>query len=531
MGAIADRLGRIGLPEPISALAARAWDAVVVGGGHNGLACAAYLARAGQQVLVLEARERLGGACTLDRPFDDPRFVVSPCAYLVGLLDERVIRELGLRDRGLEIYVADPEVWVPFEDGTAFTQWIDDARTQASLEALGVSKRDIDGYWAYGKLYRDIRLRLRKGVRDTWVGDSPTRADIEELLGGDDFMCDVVFRASIADVLDEFMTDSRLKDALFAGGIIGTFAGPKDPGTASVKLMHRMGELADRGAVWGYVRGGMGMVSFAIAEAAADAGAVLTTGVPVAEVMPGEGVRLDDGTVLRARNVISNADPKVLLNLLGTREVPSAFRERIGTWDVRSATIKFNAALHRLPSFTAAPGQDFMTFGTIDLTTGLDASQDAFESCRAGEPSVSLGEIYVQTAHDRSVAPAGHHSISVFAQYAPHDIQGGWELRRESVTKQITDLVSRFAPDFEDCVHSAELLSPLDIEQRIGLTGGHIFQGSVLPDQMWDRRLGARTGVPGVYLCGAATHPAGSVIGLNGRNAAIAVLADAPSLN
>lgn len=527
MAAIADQLGRVGLPQPISSLATMQWDAIVVGGGHNGLTCAAYLARAGQRVLVLEARERLGGACTLDRPFEDTRFVVSPCAYLVGLLDERVIRELELRERGLQIYVADPEVWVPFDDGTAFAQWIDDAKTQASLEALGVSKRDIDGYWDYGKLYRDIRLRLRKGDRDAWVGDSPTRTEIEELLGGDEYMADVVFRASIAEVLDEYMSDSRLKDALFAGGIIGTFAGPKDPGTASVKLMHRMGELEGRGAVWGYVRGGMGMVSFAIAEVAADAGAVLATGVPVAEVMPGEGVRLDDDTVVRASRVISNADPKTLLTLLGENQAPASFRHRIEAWDVRSATIKFNAALHTLPDFAAAPGQDFMTFGTIDLTSGLEASQQAFEACRGGEPSVSLAEIYVQTAHDKSVAPDGHHSISIFAQYAPYDIKGGWDTRRDDVAKQIVDLVSRFAPDFEHCIESAQLLTPQDIENRIGLTGGHIFQGSVLPDQMWDRRLSARTEVPGVYLCGAATHPAGSVIGLNGRNAAMAVLADA----
>src|SRR4051795_2379452 len=195
-------LGEVGLPAPIAELAARDWDAVVIGGGHNGLTAAAYLARAGQSVLVLERRERLGGACTLERPFEDERFVVSPCAYVVGLLDPLVIDELDLRRRGFECYVADPNLWVPFEDGTSFGQWLDDSRTQRNLEDLGVAKRDIDGYWAYEHVFDEIRQRLRTGARDSWVGDTPSRDEIEELLKGEQTMIDVVFSASIADVLD-----------------------------------------------------------------------------------------------------------------------------------------------------------------------------------------------------------------------------------------------------------------------------------------------------------------------------------------
>ncbi len=191
MNQIADQLGEIGLPEPVSALAARHWDTVVVGGGHNGLTCAAYLARAGQSVLVLEARSRLGGACTLERPFPDPAYVVSPCAYVIGLLDDKVISELRLHERGLEVYLADPQLWVPFDDGTAFAQWMDHDRTQAGLEALGLSRRDIEGYFAYEDLFDQIRIKLRKGRRDAWAGPSPSRAELEELLGHDSFMCDV----------------------------------------------------------------------------------------------------------------------------------------------------------------------------------------------------------------------------------------------------------------------------------------------------------------------------------------------------
>ena len=300
MNEIAAKLGEVGLPAPVSELAAREWDAIVVGGGHNGLTAAAYLARAGSSVLVLERRERLGGACTLERPFPDERFVVSPCAYVVGLLDELVIRELDLRRRGFECYVADPNLWVPFEDGTSFGQWLDDNRTQANLEELGVSRADIDGYWRYEHLFDSIRRKLRTGPRDTWVGDTPTRAEIEELLDGEQEMLDIVFEASIAEVLDDHVSDQRIKDALFGQGVIAAYGGPKDPGTASIKLMHYQGDLEGGGPVWGYVRGGMGMISFALADAAAEAGAVLACGVPVAAIVPEHGVVLEDGTRIRA---------------------------------------------------------------------------------------------------------------------------------------------------------------------------------------------------------------------------------------
>ena len=203
MNEIAEKLGEVGLPEPVAELARRDWDAIVVGGGHNGLTAAAYLARAGKSVLVLERRERLGGAATLERPFSDDRYVVSPCAYVVGLLDQLVIDELDLHKRGLRYWVADPNLWVPFDDGSCLRPVARrrPRRRRASSE-LGVSKKDIDGYWAYEELFDDVRKLLRKGDRDTWVGDTPTRDEIEDLLGGSQEMIDLVFEASIADVLD-----------------------------------------------------------------------------------------------------------------------------------------------------------------------------------------------------------------------------------------------------------------------------------------------------------------------------------------
>jgi phytoene dehydrogenase-like protein len=516
---------------PVSELAAKPWDAVIVGGGHNGLTAAAYLAKAGQRVLVLERRERLGGAATLERPFADQRFTVSPCAYVVGLLDEVVIRELDLRRRGYECWVADPNLWVPFEDGTSFAQWLDHDKTRASLDALGISQADQRGYWAYEEIFDEIRKRLRTGGRDAWLGDTPTRAEIEELLGGEQAMIDIVFDASIAEVLDDFIADQRLKDALFGQAVIAAYGGPKDKGTASIKLMHYQGDMEGQGPVWGYVKGGMGMISFAIADAAQEAGAVLATGVPVARVLPGEGVVLEDGTRILARTVICNADPKVALRLLGDSDVPASYRERLEAWKVRSPVVKYNAALRGLPEWTAAPGARWPAFATIDVTGGLEEAQRSFEACDRGEPAVGFGEIYLQTGYDPSPAPEGFHLMSVFGQYAPYDLaEGTWDSRRGDVERQFVELIERFAPGFSELIVHSEVLGPPDIEARIGLTGGNIFQGEVTPDQMWEHRLSPRTPIDGFYFCGAATHPGGSVIALNGRNAAHAVLADAREL-
>ncbi|CAN5241470.1 NAD(P)/FAD-dependent oxidoreductase [soil metagenome] len=480
----AECLGELGLPAPVAELAAREWDVVVVGAGHNGLATAAYLARGGLSVLVCERRERVGGACTLERPFSDEGYIVSPCAYVAGLLDELVISELGLRERGVDISLTDPALFIPFDDGTAFVEWADEARTLAGLRDLGVSARDIDGYRDYTETFDRARRKLRKGGRDTWVGDSPSRAEVEELLGEPELI-DLVFEASIAEVLDAHISDQRLKDALYGQGLIAAYGGPRDKGTAWIHLMHHMGELGpDLPGSWGYVKGGMGMISFAICDAALDAGAAIACGTPVARIAPGEGVELEDGTLIRAGTVVANADPKRTLAMLAGAEVDDGFRHRLEAWKVRSPVFKLNAALDGLPRWTEAA--------------------------------------------DSTVSPPGRHVISVFCQYAPAEAtEAEWDAGlRERAADAVFDLIERFAPGLRDQVLEHEVLGPPDIEERIGLSGGCIFQGECFPDQMWDRRLSARTPVEGLYLCGAATHPAGSVIGLNGRNAATAVLAD-----
>ncbi len=520
--AAGDVLGRVGLPAPISELARRRWDVIVVGGGHNGLTCAAYLARAGRRVLVLERRDHLGGACTLEEPFPEAGWRISPCAYLVGLLHPLVVEELGLRQRGYQVEVVDPHLWCPFLDGSSIALWEDETASAAAVGHL--SPGDVEGYRRYNALFARIRRALRGGDRDVWVGDAPARAELEDLLGGDREAIEVVFEASIADVVERHVKDDRLRTALHGQGIIGTYAGPRDRGTAAVHLMHASGTLEGVPGAWGYVMGGMGRVSFLLADAATDSGAVVAAGTPVARIVPGAGVVLDGGDFLRAPVIVSNADPKRTIGLC-PEGVPSSFRARVDGWHCESPVLKINCGLSRLPRFAqAAPGVAPHR-AMVTISTGIDDTQAGFEASRRGDPAPAWCELYFHTAYDPSVAPAGRHAMSLFAQYVPYRLSSGdWDGRREDIGDAAISAVARFAPDVTDCIVHRQVLGPPDIEAGIGLTGGHIFQGECLPEQMWDRRFSPRTPVSGLYLCGAATHPGGSVIGVNGRNAAMAVL-------
>jgi phytoene dehydrogenase-like protein len=253
--------------------------------------------------------------------------------------------------------------------------------------------------------------------------------------------------------------------------------------------------------------------------------------VAVGAIEPGVGVVLAGGETVRAGVVVSNADPHRTLGLLDAADpsaVPGPWRDRVEGWDLRSPVLKLNCGLRRLPRFRAAgPADTWVYRAMVVLSTGIDDTQRAFEAAGRGEVAPDWCELYFHTAHDPSVAPPGRHTMSVFAQYAPYRLaHGDWDSRRDAIADAVLDRIALWAPDVRDCVEHRQLLGPPDVEARIGMTGGHIFQGSCLPEQMWERRMAPRTPVPGLYLCGAATHPGGSIIGINGRNAAMAVLAD-----
>ncbi|HTA78902.1 MAG TPA: NAD(P)/FAD-dependent oxidoreductase [Terracidiphilus sp.] len=531
-------LGEVGLAAPVRELAAKTWDAIVVGAGHNGLACAAYLAKAGQRVLVIESRARVGGACTIEEPFPGVR--MSPCAYLAGLLHPLVIEELELPRRGFHWTPAVNGLFVPFLDGESIQLWDDDERCLEEVRRL--SAGDVAGFQAMSDVICRLRDALRPGLkggeepgrvdglsaRDFWIGDAPSRDEIEDRLGNDNEARELLFDWSMAELVERYLKDERLQVAYLGQGVIGTNASPFDKGTASIRFHHASGRLGGMPGMWGYVQGGMGMVSFYFCDAAREAGATVISGVPVAQILPGEGVILESGERIQARVVVSNADPKVTLRLLDGM-ADASWRQKIEQTPIEGCTVKLNVHLRELPNFTARPGtNEPHHYGQINAPLTKEEWKTGYAAARRSElPEHLWCELYFQSVHDASVAPQGTHTMSVFAQYVPYALaRGTWDERRDEVRKLALGSLARFCSNIDSAVIDAQVLGPPDIEKKVGLTGGHIFQGECLPPYMWSNRLSARTPMSGLYLCGACTHPGGSVIGINGRNAAMAVLKD-----
>jgi phytoene dehydrogenase-like protein len=521
--AVATR-GKLAATATVKALARERWDAIVVGAGHNGLTCAAYLARAGRRVLVLEARDRVGGACSLIEVW--PGVCASPCAYVVGLLHPVVMSELKLAEYGFRWSPADAGMFVPFDDGTSIQLWEENRLCEDEIRRL--APVDLEGWRAFCAVKGRLRDALRpEGDGDVWIGRAPTRDQIESRLTGDDEARKLLFEWSMVDCVEHYMSDERLQCAYLGQGVIGTNASPFEAGTASIHFHHQSGRLGGMPGMWGYVEGGIGMVSFILADIARDLGAVVVTGVPVARIEPGRGVEIDSGEKIDAAFVVSNADPRVLLELLGSSADPG-WKARVESLPQVGCTVKLNVLLKELPSFTARPGTRMPHHrGQINTPLSKPEWRTYHPMARAGElPPRLWTELYFQTAHDTSVAPAGLHTMSVFAQYVPHTFaRGNWQSRRDEVKDLALRSIARYCENIPRAVINAQVLGPPDIEREVGLTGGHIFQGECLPAYMWDRRLQPRTPMPGVFLCGAATYPGGSVMGINGRNAAMEILA------
>jgi phytoene dehydrogenase-like protein len=538
MSATAAILGKVGIPAPLKEIAARSWDVIVIGAGHNGLACATYLARAGQRVLVLESRERVGGACTVEEPFPGVR--MSPCAYLAGLLHPLVVEELGLPGRGFDWTPAVNGLFVPFLDGSSIQLWDDEARCEQEIRRF--SPKDVEGWRAMNDVLCRLRDALRpaagmrgagscSGPQDLWIGDAPTQARLDDLLAGDSEAHSLLFRWSMAEFVERYLVDERLQSAYLGQGVIGTNASPFDAGTASIRFHHSSGRLGGMPGMWGYVKGGMGMVSFYFCDAAREAGATVVAGVSVARILPGEGVLLESGERITAPIVVSNADPVRTLRMLDA-SADTTWADKVRSVPIEGCTVKLNVLLRELPNFTARPGtQEPHHYGQINAPLTKTEWKASYAAARAGRlPEQLWCELYFQSVHDASVVPAGQHTMSVFAQYVPYAFaSGSWDERRSDAQDLALRSIGRFCSNLEDAVVDVQVLGPPDIEQKVGLTGGHIFQGECLPAYMWSNRLAARTPMKGVYLCGACTHPGGSVIGINGRNAAMAVLRDLDS--
>lgn len=521
----AQSLGLIGLPAPVRELAAQRWDVLIVGAGHNGLTCAAYLARAGKRVLVLEARARIGGACTIEEPWPGVR--MSPCAYLAGLLHPLVIEELRLPERGYSWVPALNGLFVPFEDGSSIQLYEDDEQCDAEIARF--APRDVNGWRAMSDVIRRTRDALRPpDDRDVWIGEPPTREQIEDRLANDGEARSMLFDWSMAEFVEHYLRDERLQYGYVGQGVIGTNASPFDSGTASIRFHHSSGRLGGFPGTWGYVKGGMGLVSFFLCDAAQEAGATIAAGLPVSRILPGEGVVLEGGDGISARVVVSNADPRTTLRLVANSADP-AWRAQVESIPTQGCTLKLNVWLRQLPNFRARPGLcEAHHFGQINTPLTKEQWKASYAAARdARLPDHLWTELYFQSVHDQSVAPHGTHTMSVFSQYVPYAFSSGtWDEHRESAKKLALDAVARFCSNIPDAVIDAQVLGPPDIEEKVGLTGGHIFQGECLPQYMWSNRLHAKTPMPGLYLCGACTHPGGSVIAMNGRNAAMAVLAD-----
>jgi phytoene dehydrogenase-like protein len=511
------------------------FDAVVVGGGHNGLVTAAYLARGGRSVLVCERRSIVGGACVTEEIA--PGIRTSAGAYSLSLLLPEIWKELELERHGLHVIPKDPQLFIPLPDARHLFVWRDPRRTREELEKFDPGEADsyerFNSFWSRAvEFLRPFLLRDAPGLADL-------RAEAQRRDLGDIFPLAV--EASAAEVVESFFDTDELRGAFVTQGVIGTAASPHRPGTAYVMAHHLFGGVGGMDGTWGYVSGGMGSVTAALASTAIEAGAVIRTATPVDEILPGEGVRLASSEVVRARCVISNADPKrTFLRLVPDGALSSDDRKAIEAIDTRGSVIKVNLALSELPAYVGFPGGGVgpQHTGTVEICPSIDYLERAWQQADGGGVATDpFMEVFCGSAVDDSLAPPGVAVLSCFAQYAPQGEHDDWQSVRERAGDAVISTLARYAPNVPGAILHREVLGPPELEERFGLTGGNIFHGEILPGALFGERPvpgwggGARTPVPGVYLCGAGAHPGGGVMGAPGRNAAMTVLSDLARLD
>jgi phytoene dehydrogenase-like protein len=524
----------------------KTYDAIIIGAGHNGLVAAAYLARAGRKVLVLERRDVLGGCCVTEEVW--PGFKVSTAAYVNSLLRPEIIRDLDLKRHGFEMLPRSPSSFTPFPDGRSLTMGPDRALTLKEIAKF--SPKDADAYPKYEAMLTRVADLLEpllgQTPPDPWggIGDAYRLAKLAwkfRRLGRQAGAEAVeILTGAARPILDRWFESDELKATLATDAVIGAYAAPSTPGTAYVLFHHVMGECNGVRGVWGYVRGGMGMISNSIAQAAMKHGAEIEVRADVAKIIVKDGravgVALADGTEFHAKQVASCADCRVTFEkLTDPKELPADFLAAVKGIDYSSATVKINVALSEPPQFTAVPGTGVGPHhrGTMHVCPSQDYIERAYDDARQGRTAAHpMLECTMATAVDDTLAPPGKHILSMFVQYAPYHLTGTtWDIEKDKFADRCFDLLNEYAPNFKRSVIDRQVIPPPEMERLWGITGGNIMQGAMSLTNMFSLRPVAgwaayRTPVRGLYLCGAAAHPGGGVMGAAGMNAAREMLRD-----
>ncbi|OLF81151.1 FAD-dependent oxidoreductase [Maricaulis sp. W15] len=523
-------------------------DILIVGGGHNGLVCAAYLAKAGLKVTVLERRDVVGGAAVTEE--FHPGFRNSVASYTVSLLNPKIIADLDLHGHGLEIVERKIGNFLPLEDDRYLLAG--DGLTRD--EVAKFSTRDAERLAEYGARLEVVADTLRSLVLETppnlsegsWLGALPEMMKAANLGGRLGAMSMTarrdlldLFSKSAGDWLDGWFESDAIKALFGFDSIVGNFASPYTPGSAYVLLHHLFGEVNGKKGAWGHAIGGMGAITQAMARCCEARGVEIRTGCPVREVLVADGgagtVVLDSGEQLSARAVVSNLNPKLLFgSLVDPAALPADFNERIRHYKCGSGTFRMNVALDRLPSFTALPGPgDHLTAGIIMAPSLAYMEQAYIDARRQGWSTSPIIEMLIPSTLDPTLAPDGQHVASLFCQHVAPELSGGrdWDDHRDEVAQVMLDTVERWAPSFRDSVLGYQALTPKDLERTFGLVGGDIFHGALSLDQLFSARpvLGHadhRSPIKRLYQCGAGTHPGGGVTGAPGHNAAREILKD-----